>query len=148
MVLINLAIVASLLAPLSFAAKSCPTRPADGDRLTCTVDGKLVFFSNAAAAQLAKVAPSGEGLKTATNYPHEFQNFGGEITWDNQACNSDSVRTLEFPIAPDGSMYPWNVKPKADPGDCRVVYSMTDGHYCGVMCHRTGGKGFNKCPLS
>ena len=54
------------------------------------------------------------------------------------------MKTLEFLIDETGYMYSWTgvwisntlVDKKKKPGPCRVVYSETDGHYCGVMCHK------------
>lgn len=116
------------------------------------MDGKRVSFSEDYAKKLAKQAPSGKNIHTASGYPHIFQNLD-HIQWDNKACISPKVKTLEFPIleGKNPKMYPWNKKPRAEPGPCRVVYSETDGHYCGVMCHKDrkanddDQKGFNKC---
>ncbi|KAL2004514.1 hypothetical protein VTN00DRAFT_3399 [Thermoascus crustaceus] len=121
-------------------------------RLTCTVAGKKVSFSEDYAKSLAKKAPSGKNIHTASGYPHEFQNLD-HIKWDNKACMSKNVKTLEFPIleGKNPKMYPWNKRPREEPGPCRVVYSETDGHYCGVMCHKDrkpngdDQKGFNRC---
>lgn len=124
--------------------------------LQCTVDGKTAKIHEDAAKQLAKTAPAGKDIQTKSSYPHIYEN-SDEIKWENRACNSKNVKTHEFPIDETGRMYPWNgvwigntlVTKKEDPGPCRVVYSETDRHYCGVMCHKSmkpeGEKGFNKC---
>lgn len=113
-------------------------------------------FNEGAAKKLAKIGPSGNTFKTYSGYPHEFSN-SDEISWDSSACNSDKVTTLELPIFSNGDVYQWNGSgskgkgstpstKKPDPGRCRVVYSESDGHYCGVMCHNDGDeKGFKKC---
>lgn len=127
------------------------------------MDGKTIKIPENAAKEIAKKAPSGAQFlkdpetrkskhRTPTNYPHHYGN-GEELKWDNQACNSKNVKTqlLEFPLL-EGSpteLYDWNpskgkeTKGKNDKRKitketghpCRVVYSATDGHYCGVMCH-------------
>lgn len=125
--------------------------------LTCTVDCKEARISENAAKHIAKTAPAGKDIHTKSSYPHIFENHGDAIKWDNQACNSPKVKTLEFPIDETGEMYPWSgvyigntlVAKKQEPGPCRVVYSETDRHYCGVMCHDSmedkSNKIFNKC---
>ncbi|KAF2666549.1 hypothetical protein BT63DRAFT_457498 [Microthyrium microscopicum] len=129
--------------------------------VSCTLgSGKQtekLSFDLTYAQNLAKRSPSGKNIHTASNYPHVFQNFDG-IKWPNAACNSKKVNVLEFPILEkkgnkDPPDYAWNKKPKQDPGPCRIVYSETDGHFCGIMCHKvrdssTGNdsdKGFNLC---
>jgi hypothetical protein len=108
-------------------------------RLICTVDGKKYSFSENAAKALARKAPAGDA-KTLSGYPHIFGNADSpQIKWDNQACMSKKVKTLEFPIFENGKEFDWGKK-NQQAGLCRVVYSQKGGHFCGVMCHRTGNK--------
>lgn len=116
------------------------------------MDGNKVSFSEDYGKWLRSNMPAGN-VTTASGYPHVFANQE-EIKWDDVACNSPRVTTLEFPVLegqkpPDH--YQWNQKPKPDPGPCRVVYGQVGGHYCGVMCHKIRSnngdddRGFVKC---
>ncbi|KAJ5655896.1 hypothetical protein N7507_007846 [Penicillium longicatenatum] len=141
---------------LAIPAKEPTSSHNTGRTLKCTVDGKTAKIHEDAAKQIAKTAPAGKDINTKSSYPHIFENYD-KIQWDNHACNSIKVKTLEFPIDETGRLYPWNgvwigdtlVEKKKEPGPCRVVYSETDGHFCGVMCHKSmkaeGDQGFDKC---
>ncbi|KAI0008220.1 Ribonuclease/ribotoxin [Xylariaceae sp. FL0662B] len=123
------------------------------DFVSCRVQtGIYNFQKEDVKAEFDRVRGKTSG--TPSGYPHEFQNFGGGISWDDQACNSDKVKTFEFPVfqrqgGRDPQKYNENSKPKDEPGPCRVVFSEHDGHLCGVMCHRSMTPGqdqsFVKC---
>ncbi|OJJ88963.1 uncharacterized protein ASPGLDRAFT_53695 [Aspergillus glaucus CBS 516.65] len=140
-----------------------------GKTVQCTTDGKKIKIPENIAKDIAKKAPSGSQFvedectekpefSTFSSYPHQYHN-GDPFDWDNHVCNSENVALLEFPIKDDNpaEMYPWKGMPRGDGKKpekmknipCRVVYSATDGHYCGVMCHNSmeegGEKGFHKC---
>jgi hypothetical protein len=110
------------------------------------VDRKKYSFSEDAAKDLVRQVRFGGDARTASGYPHIFNNMDG-IKWDNRACMSRRVRTLEFPIFENGKVFEWRKKGQ-DPGRCRVVYSEHDGYFCGVMCHKSHDhkvKGFIEC---
>lgn len=114
-------------------------RPFEPQTLVCKTDGDKKSISEDHAKKLYKKAPSGKDVKTKSGFPHIFNNREG-IKWDNKACNSKKVKTLEFPIFEGNNppMFEWKEKkPSKEPGACRVVYSETDSHYCGVMCHES-----------
>ncbi len=101
-------------------------------------------------------APLSDG-KSGSSYPHWFTNGyngdgklkkgrkGPEIKFPNKKCNfrprhttgthMDDRYLLEFPVFPDGRLYPHEKKPKEKPGPARVIYTWPNKDFCGVVAH-------------
>ncbi|KAI6018332.1 clavin precursor [Pisolithus marmoratus] len=76
----------------------------------------------------------------STGFPHPFANYD-EIPFHNARCKHHGVSLLEFPVYPDGHLYPFDQHPKQDPGPARVVYTAHKKEICGVIAHPDGEMG-------
>ncbi|KAI9793194.1 MAG: hypothetical protein M1816_000615 [Peltula sp. TS41687] len=102
--------------------------------LTCQNTGGNIKISSNKAEGNVHAAPLNE--KTASGYPHHFQNNKGDIIkFPNKACNAKGVKLLEYPVFADGHLYPSGMKPKADPGPARAIYTTPHKDFCGVIAH-------------
>ncbi|KAB2580682.1 hypothetical protein BFW01_g3347 [Lasiodiplodia theobromae] len=85
--------------------------------------------------------PDKKEPKTKSGYPHGYGNRDG-ITWPNKKCNDKNAKLLEFPVYPDGHLFPYNEKKSdLDPGPARAIYTYPSKDFCGVMAHTDGNAG-------
>ena len=109
--------------------------------MTCKNAGGNFKISLSAAESASHHAQLNLGAgTTATSYPHEFQTFNDAVKFANPKCNRDGKgkrqqTLLEFPVFPDGHQYPFNSKPRANPGNARVIFTSPSKDFCGVISH-------------
>ncbi|OJD28974.1 ribotoxin [Diplodia corticola] len=109
--------------------------------VTCkTAGGNIRINLNKAEGNI-HAAPRGDH-DTKSGYPHELKNGDGAIrTWPNRKCNDKHAELLEFPVFPDGHLFPFDQEMKpADKsslltGSARAVYTHPGKDFCGVVAH-------------
>lgn len=118
--------------------------------MTCSTIFGTIHIDVAKAEGNVHAAPADQ--QAGFTYPHEFRNIdviewpnSKPINWPNDKCNGVyakraqpqiAPKLLEFPVLPDGHLFPWNQpNPPADPGPVRAVFTFPDKVFCGVMVH-------------
>ncbi|KAF9224787.1 ribonuclease U2 [Gyrodon lividus] len=140
MVSLNTLLCLALVAVPTFAAPSA--LQARDTTWTCSNSQGTIKISQNAAESNIHAAPLTDGT-TKSSYPHKFQNVGG-YNWPNSKCNFKATSTnflLEFPVFADGHLYPFDVKPKADPGPARAIFTYPSKDFCGVIAHTEANQG-------
>ncbi|CCX17131.1 Similar to Ribonuclease alpha-sarcin; acc. no. P00655 [Pyronema omphalodes CBS 100304] len=124
---------------LSATALAAPTLEERDTIYICNIQGQppLRISRNKAEGNM-HAAPLSDG-KTKTSYPHEFKNIGNAIKFPSGKCKG--VKLLEFPVFADGHLYPYDVKPKADPGPARVIFTYPSKDFCGIVSHTLPNNG-------
>ncbi|KAK6837202.1 hypothetical protein RU639_001366 [Aspergillus parasiticus] len=129
--------------------------------LKCTVNDKPVTIGTDAVNYVHHHFPHPGNDDDPRRYPHQFFNKD-KITWGNERCNKpengEQPVLLEFPILLDKAqkkaieeLYNYKqLKPRPEPGPCRIVTRKKGDDLCGVMCHIEYGKkdakpGFKRC---
>ncbi|KAE8332950.1 Ribonuclease/ribotoxin [Aspergillus sergii] len=128
--------------------------------LKCTVDGKSVTIGIDAMNSVHHHFPHPGNDDDRRKYPHQYFNKD-KITWGNDRCNKpengEQPVLLEFPILLDShnkaidTLYNYKqLKPRPEPGPCRIVTRKKGDDLCGVMCHieywkKNPKSGFKRC---
>ncbi|KAI6160752.1 a-sarcin precursor [Pisolithus thermaeus] len=138
-VCLALAIVPALAGPVPTQPEQTPG-PQAADAFACKNTHGDFHISVKHAKENVRAAPTVAG---STGFPHPFPNYDG-IQFRHARCNHHGVSLLEFPVYPDGHLYPFDQQPKHDPGPARVIYTAHKKEFCGVIAHTDGEKGHYK----